>query len=85
MSRAVIKVKKDFPYHYDKNPDTFIQWKGTDVCMDWYCKECGHHNHVDGDFCYEVECEKCHTVYVVGQNVKLYKLNTEKYKRWNED
>lgn len=50
--------------------DTFIQWKGTAVCMDVYCK-CGYHGHVDGDFCYEVECPKCKQQYRVGSEVKL--------------
>lgn len=29
----------------------FIQWKGTDVCMDFHC-ECGVHMHFDGDFAF---------------------------------
>ena len=33
--------------------DTFIQWKGTDVCMDFHCK-CGAHLHIDGMFVYKV-------------------------------
>ena len=53
-----------------KDWKTFIQWKGTDVCMDWYC-DCGHHNHEDRDFCYEVQCEKCGREYKVGDEVSL--------------
>jgi hypothetical protein len=41
----------------------FIQWKGTDVCMDLHCPACQHHNHYDGDFCYFVQCAKCKTVF----------------------
>jgi len=75
-------MKKDFPHApTSKNAQTFIQWKGTDVCMDWYC-ECGYHNHIDGDFYYDVECEKCHKIYVVGTEVKLYPLDIKKYKRF---
>lgn len=29
-----------------EGPTGFIQWKGTDVCMDVYCK-CGYHSHID--------------------------------------
>ena len=37
---------------------TFIQWKGTDVCMDFTC-ECGAGCHIDAEFCYYVRCRKC--------------------------
>jgi hypothetical protein len=53
---------------------TFIQWKGTDVCMDWVCVECGNQEHEDRDFCYEVQCRKCKTIYKVGSEVKLTKI-----------
>lgn len=41
-------------------PEThaFIQWKGTDVCMDFTC-ECGVNGHFDGFFAYVVECPGC--------------------------
>jgi hypothetical protein len=39
-------------------PYAFIQWKGTDVCMDFHC-ECGAHCHVDADFAYFVDCPHC--------------------------
>src|SRR5579859_6922896 len=44
------------------DPYVFIQWKGTDVCMDFYC-ECGEHCHFDGDFAYAVRCPHCDTVW----------------------
>ena len=37
----------------------FIQWKGTDVCMDFRCP-CGVGGHFDGYFAYVVECPGCH-------------------------
>lgn len=46
----------------DRKPSAFIQWKGTDVCMDFYC-ECGAHCHFDGDFAYTVKCPHCETVF----------------------
>lgn len=51
-------------------PYAFIQWKGTLVCMDWYC-ECGKQAHVDDDFAYHVECPHCQRRYEVGCFVAL--------------
>ena len=49
----------------------WIQWKGTDVCMDVRCS-CGETGHICGvEFCYFVECPSCHTVYAVNQTVEL--------------
>jgi hypothetical protein len=40
----------------------FIQWKGTDVCMDVFC-QCGAQHHFDGDFAYAVQCGYCEQVF----------------------
>ena len=40
-----------------ENPMTFIQWKGTDLCMDFYCPECGDHSHFDGEFAYSIHLD----------------------------
>lgn len=53
---------------------TYIQWKGTDVCMDWYCEN-GHHNHIDGYSYYEVVCEFCQKEYKLGDSVSLYQIS----------
>jgi hypothetical protein len=39
-------------------PSAFIQWKGTDVCMDCFCS-CGKRFHIDHDFAYAVQCRHC--------------------------
>ena len=57
----------------------WIQWKGTDVCVDLHCK-CGHHGHYDGDFLYFYQCPACGTKYAVGQNIKLIPLTAEQEK-----
>lgn len=57
-------------------PHGWIQWKGTDVCMDLHCS-CGYHGHVDTDFFYFYECPKCHARYAVAQYVKLIPLSDE--------
>ena len=41
---------------------SFLQWKGTDVCLDFDC-ECGWSTHYDGFFAYTVECPNCETVW----------------------
>ncbi len=38
--------------------NAFIQWKGTDVCLDFRC-ECGGTCHFDGYFAYTIECPHC--------------------------
>lgn len=53
--------------------DAFIQWKGTDVCMDFRCN-CGWHNHYDAYFAYEVECFQCGEVYAPSCNVEMIRL-----------
>jgi len=57
------------------NPRAWIQWKGTNVCMDVHC-ECGARGHVDDDFTYFYRCWNCNTLWSVGQNVRLHKLTT---------
>lgn len=42
----------------DGAPSAFIQWKGTDVCLDFAC-ECGWEGHLDGDFVYAIKCGGC--------------------------
>ncbi|MEU5156772.1 hypothetical protein [Glycomyces sp. NPDC021274] len=46
----------------------FIQWKGTDVCMDFMC-QCGANVHGDGYFAYNVECGACGAFYELGNQV----------------
>lgn len=67
----------------DEQPHGWIQWKGTDVCMDVHC-ECGHHGHFDGDFFYNYVCPECGTHYAVGQVVKLIKLTPEQITHVND-
>jgi len=61
--KAAEKVSNDDPHGW-------IQWKGTDVCIDLHCA-CGTLGHVDGDFVYQVKCTDCGQHYAVGMNVVL--------------
>jgi len=54
----------------------WIQWKGTDVCIDLHCA-CGNHSHADRDFLYYWRCPDCHRVYSLAPQVKLIPLTDE--------
>lgn len=56
--------------------ETFIQWKGTEVCMDLHCP-CGVHTHYDAEFAYRIRCAGCQAVYELGTQVKAVRLGPE--------
>lgn len=58
---------------YKDRPHGWIQWKGTQICMDVHCK-CGAHLHVDDDFVYHIECPECSTVYMCNGHIELIEL-----------
>lgn len=64
-------IEKDFP-----TPHGWIQWKGTDVCMDITCT-CGFISHFHGEFCYHVKCPKCGQVYECSGFFRLHPLDFE--------
>lgn len=45
----------------------YIQWKGTDVCMDLQCPDCDELNHYDGGFAYYVQCSGCKAMWKMGE------------------
>lgn len=55
-------------------PHGWIQWKGTDVCMDVHCV-CGNLGHIDAEFAYTVKCSACGRCYIVNGNVKLHEVS----------
>jgi len=61
---------------YKDNPHGWVQWKGTDVCMEVYCK-CGYHSHIDADFAYFVKCPQCGTVYMCNAHIELIEVEQE--------
>lgn len=61
---------------YEGKPHGWIQWKGTDVCMDVTCK-CGHGFHIDADYAYHVKCGACGTVYMCSGYIELIELEEE--------
>jgi len=65
------QTNREMRFKYENN---FIQWKGTDVCMDFHCG-CGEHNHYDGYFAYYVKCSGCGQVYQMDTKVKMKKVD----------
>lgn len=59
-----------FPFTTPAESDArmFIQWKGTDLCMDFYCP-CGGGGHLDAAFAYYVQCPDCLAFYEMGTQV----------------
>jgi hypothetical protein len=60
--------------------NAFIQWKGTDVCMDVHCP-CGTHSHIDDEFVYYVRCPGCGVAYKVGDTVTLTPMTNDELDR----
>jgi hypothetical protein len=56
----------------------FIQWKGTDVCMDFYC-DCGAHCHFDGYFAYAVKCPHCEQIWQMPSHLFPRKADEKTY------
>jgi hypothetical protein len=61
---------------YKDKPHGWVQWKGTDVCMDVYCK-CGYHSHIDAEFAYHVKCPSCGTVNMCNGHIEMIELEEE--------
>ena len=57
-------------------PHGWIQWKGTDVCMDVRCV-CGSAAHVDAEFAYYVRCPACGRIYMANGHIELVELTTQ--------
>lgn len=77
MNKEVTKlIEESLAKDKKSSPRGWIQWKGTDVCIDIHCS-CGCLSHYDGDFMYSIICLKCKQAYIVGQNVALYPLSIE--------
>jgi len=55
----------------------FVQWKGTDVCLDLHCR-CGHDGHFDGDFAYFLRCVACGRVYEMPHTFFLVEVSEDR-------
>lgn len=59
-----------------KGSHGWIQYKGTDICVDLHCV-CGTHGHYDGYQMYQVACVDCGRHYAVDMNIMLVELTPE--------
>lgn len=51
-------------------PHGWIQFKGTDICLDVHCK-CGELTHIDGTFIYFLKCGACGATYELNGHIEL--------------
>lgn len=63
-------------FNTNKDPHGWIQFKGTNLCMDVHCK-CGHLTHIDGDFIYFLKCVKCGQIYELNGHIELIPRNVD--------
>lgn len=65
-------------------PSAYIQWKGTDLCMDFHC-ECGAFCHLDSAFAYTVQCPKCQTIWEMPCVIYPRKADDRTYQYWRDN
>lgn len=53
---------------------TNIQYKGTDICMDFNCPECSAYSHFDGFFAHHIQCPSCLTYFKMPTDVQILKV-----------
>lgn len=46
------------------------EWKGTEVCLDFYCT-CGGNGHYDGGFAYGLRCGDCGATWILPHMLPL--------------
>ncbi len=51
----------------------FLQWKGTEACMDIWC-ECGSGMHLDAGLVYQLKCMDCGALYLLPSSLPLQKI-----------
>lgn len=64
------------PENAPHGPHAWVQWKGTNVCMDIRCA-CGAMHHLDAEFAYYVKCGECGQVYECDGHIRLHRLDYE--------
>lgn len=73
MVRDIFWVCEEADAEIKKGPHGWIQWKGTEVCMDVHCS-CGELTHVDATFAYRIRCGACGRLWAVCSNVLLIEI-----------
>ena len=60
----------------EEQPHCWIQWKATNVFMDFHCI-CGDGGNIQGEFAYHVKCLSCGRVYFCNGHIELIELEEE--------
>ena len=68
------KIQKRFKKPDKDEPQGWIQWKGTDVCIDIHCS-CGYHGHIDDYFSYYYHCCGCGKKFALNPHIQLVELD----------
>jgi len=69
---------QEFPFTAVPGTDAemFIQWKGTNLCIDFWCP-CGQHCHFDGYFAHHLKCPTCGDIFEMGTQVLARRATEE--------
>lgn len=62
-----------------ERPYVFLQWKGTDVCLDFNC-DCGFDGHFDGYGAYAIACSNCGAIYEMPSTIVPRKVESTYYR-----
>lgn len=62
--------KNTISLNTEKDHHGWIQFKGTNICLDVHCK-CGELSHIDGDFVYFLQCPSCGLIYELNGYIEL--------------
>lgn len=67
-----------------KRPSVFIQYKGTDICIDFHClcdreDEGAGVGHFDGYFAYALKCARCGRVYEMPSELPLTLVESTRF------
>jgi hypothetical protein len=57
-------------------PKGFLQWKGTDACLDFHCV-CGESIHFDALFLYSIQCPYCERIYNLSSEIQAVEVSRE--------
>lgn len=74
MKQPTYQTAWDNQETFDGKPHGWIQWKGTDVCIDIHC-ECGELSHFDGEFMYVIQCPSCKRKYFANGHIQLIEID----------
>jgi hypothetical protein len=55
---------------------TNVQWKGTDLCMDFVCPTCSGQSHFDGLFAHVIQCPHCKSLFRMPTDLPLTTIDS---------